>query len=114
MVDITIHDLIDMMIVRFTSSEGACLHKLNGSSTIAPTLDINTFTELHEYYISNPDELVPLKKDPLANKKIRNIHTNLFAPRSCAVDDEFVNKNVIQESDQHLNSFNEHLTPIST
>ena len=61
---------------------------------------VSFFAWLQEDYISNSDGIAPREKKPLASKTIRNIHTNLSALWSWAVEEELVKKNVMQEIDK--------------
>jgi site-specific recombinase XerD len=61
---------------------------------------VDFFAWLQEEYISNPDGVAPRNEKPLAPKTIRNIHTNLSALWTWAVEEDFVQKNVAQEIDK--------------
>ena len=61
---------------------------------------IEFFAWLQEDYISNPDGVAPRREKPLAPKTIRNIHTNLSALWTWAVEEDFVQKNVVQKIDK--------------
>jgi site-specific recombinase XerD len=58
---------------------------------------VDFFAWLLGVYISNPDGVAPRKEKPLAPITIRNIHTNLSALWTWAVEEDLVQRNVVQE-----------------
>jgi site-specific recombinase XerD len=61
---------------------------------------VDFFAWLQEDYISNPDGVAPRRKKPLSPKSIRNIHTNLSAFWVWAIEEDFVQKNVVKGVDK--------------
>ena len=61
---------------------------------------VDFFAWLQEDYISNPDGVAPRRNKPLSPKSIRNIHTNLSAFWVWAIEEEFVQKNVVKGVDK--------------
>ena len=61
---------------------------------------VDFFAWLQEDYISNPDGVAPRREKSIAPKTIRNIHTNLSALWTWAVEEDFVQRNVVREIDK--------------
>ena len=64
--------------------------------SVTRELLIEFFSWLQEEYLSEPNGVAPRGKRPLSAKSVRNIHTNLSALWTWAVDEEFSEENPLR------------------